>query len=315
MKKIFQECVLYCKDLKILYVEDNQDARTFTLEMLKRFFQEIVVAEDGEDGLNKFKDDKFDIILTDINMPKMNGVDMIKEIKKIDKSIPTIILSAHNEEQFFLSGIKIGVDGYLLKPLDITQFVETLKKSVEKIHLQKKIELYKQELESTNLSLEVKVEERTAELEYKLYHDVLTNLGNHKLMMKNIPIDNYETLFLIDINGFQKFNDIYGLESGNKILEDIAQKLIDFDAHNIYNKYRVHGDVFVLQYKSGKVFQEDFEIQKTKLLDYLETIKVYLDEIEEDVEVDFTIGTALNEKNAFIKTDMALKFAKRENLS
>ena len=97
MNNGIQECVLLCHDLNILYIEDNEEARQYTMEMLKRFFKSITVAIDGKDGLEKFKENNFDMILTDINMPNMNGLEMAKEIKSINKSIPILILSAHNE--------------------------------------------------------------------------------------------------------------------------------------------------------------------------------------------------------------------------
>ncbi|WP_373001358.1 EAL domain-containing protein [Sulfurimonas sp.] len=315
MHNRIQECVVLCNDLNILYVEDNEEARQFTMEMLKRFFKSITVAADGEDGLAKFKENEFDMILTDINMPKMNGLEMAKEIKSINKSIPILILSAHNEENYFISSIQIGIDGYLLKPLEISQFTDTLLKSVEKIHLQKEIQNYQIELESSNANLEAKVQERTAELEHRLYHDSLTNLRNHTFMMKNIGSSSNETIFLIDINGFQKFNDIYGLKSGNTILKKFAQNLQDFNQNNNYTVYRVYGDGFVLQRDKASSIQESFDVQKEKLLNHFESIKIYLEEIEEDIEIEVTIGASVNEERPYIKADMALKHAKKNNLT
>ena len=218
------------------------------------------------------------------------------------------------KENYFISSIQIGIDGYLLKPLEISQFTDTLLKSVEKIHLQKKVQNYQRELEQSNVSLEIKVKERTAELEHRLYHDNLTNLGNHASMMQNIGLSSYETIFLIDINGFQKFNDIYGLSSGNNILKKFTQNLKDFNKDNNYKVYRVYGDSFVLQKKHDTFYNESFEIQKEKLLNHFENIKIYLDEIEEDIEVEVTIGASVDEESPFIKADMALKHAKKDNL-
>ena len=258
MNKYIAECKLYCQELHILYVEDNLQARNFTMDMLKRFFKNITVAEDGEDGLKCFKNKHFDIVLTDINMPNMNGLEMAKEIKKIDNTIPILVLSANNEVDYFISAIKIGIDGYLLKPLEIHQFVETLYKTVEKIHLQKEIKLYQKELELTNQSLELKVKERTAELEHRLYHDKLTELGNHEAMVQSIDSSSFEVLFLVNINGFQKFNDIYGLDAGNTILKKISKLLQEFNSNNRYSTYRVYGDVFALYRGEEKKFDKEF---------------------------------------------------------
>ena len=116
------------KNIKLLYVEDNQEARETTKLILEEFFDNIVIAVDGEDGYNKFKDNSFDLIITDINMPKLNGLEMISKIKDIDNHIHVIVLSAHNEPEFFDNSIKLGIDSYLLKPIDIDMFIEALTK-------------------------------------------------------------------------------------------------------------------------------------------------------------------------------------------
>jgi PAS domain S-box-containing protein len=122
----------YTEHLKLLYVEDNADAREMTAMILENFFDNIVVAVDGEDGFEKFRQNDIDLIITDINMPKLNGLDMVEKIRQIDLDIPILILSAHNEDDFFMKSIKLGVDGYLLKPIDIDQLSSMLSKVVEK---------------------------------------------------------------------------------------------------------------------------------------------------------------------------------------
>ncbi len=126
------EVIQYSKCLKLLYVEDNIDSREMTYMILEDFFDNITVAVDGEDGYNKFIDNDIDLIITDINMPKLNGLEMISKIRKKDNEIPILILSAHNEDNFFMNSIKLGVDGYLLKPIDLEQLVIMIDKVVKK---------------------------------------------------------------------------------------------------------------------------------------------------------------------------------------
>jgi len=128
------------QQLKVLYVEDNADAREMTVMILEDFFSNIVVAVDGEDGYNKFKEDDFDIIITDINMPKLNGIEMVKKIRKLNNNIPILILSAHNEDEFFIEGIKLGIDGYILKPIDVDQLTIMINKVVDKYTYKKESE-------------------------------------------------------------------------------------------------------------------------------------------------------------------------------
>ncbi|EDZ63174.1 two-component response regulator [Sulfurimonas gotlandica GD1] len=117
----------YTKTLKLLYVEDNEETRVSTITLLEKFFEEIIVAIDGKDGLEKFNKHKPDIIFTDINMPNMDGLMMIDKVNNsINEKIPVLVFSAHDESDYLLKAIKSGVDGYLIKPIEVEQIVEEL---------------------------------------------------------------------------------------------------------------------------------------------------------------------------------------------
>jgi len=134
-----EEIIKYSQNLKLLYVEDNQEARESTQLILEEFFTDIVVAVDGKDGLEKYKSNDIDLIITDINMPKLNGLEMIKLIREIDNDVPILVLSAYNESGYFMDSIKLGVEGYLLKPIDIEQFLGVLVKVTEKLKLKAQV--------------------------------------------------------------------------------------------------------------------------------------------------------------------------------
>ena len=161
-----KELSKFSKTLQILYVEDNQEAREQTIKMLKNFFEDIIVGVDGQDGLDKFNQNKttIDIVFTDINMPNMNGIDMLKNIRSINSNIPCIVLSAHNETNFFLDTISLGVDGYILKPIDMKQFITILSKTVDQIKLKIENIKYKNDLETINNDLEEQVCQRIGEI-------------------------------------------------------------------------------------------------------------------------------------------------------
>lgn len=126
------ELIGYSQDLRLLYVEDNQDAREMTTMILEDFFDNIIVAVDGADGYNKFMENEIDLVITDINMPKMNGLELCEKIRESDEEVSLIILSAHNEDNFFMDSIKCGVNAYLLKPIDIDQLAAMIYRVVQK---------------------------------------------------------------------------------------------------------------------------------------------------------------------------------------
>jgi diguanylate cyclase (GGDEF)-like protein len=120
------------KKIKVLYVEDDVKIRETLVRSLKRQIGEVLVAENGAMGLEMFKEHNPDIVITDIRMPQMNGLDMSREIKAIKCDVPIIITTGHNDEKFFLTSIDVGIDKYIKKPI----FVEELFNVLEKFSVQ-----------------------------------------------------------------------------------------------------------------------------------------------------------------------------------
>jgi len=314
MNNQFDELIQHGRTVRVLYVEDNENARRFTLETLKRFFENITVAVNGQDGLEKFKEGTFDIVLTDINMPIMNGMKMIQKIKEINTDVSVLVLSAHDETDFFIETIMLGIDGYLLKPLDIMQFVKTLNKSVKKIFLQKEVEHYKQKLESMNTALELKVKERTAKIKHQLYHDSLTGLKNREALILQISSSHPQVLLLLDIDGFEKFNELYGISAGNEILNAFSQHLKNLTLSKKYNVYRVYGDGFVLHRIIDDNNNAQVEHDINDLLNNVKNLSAYIGEIDEHLDFDVTIGISMEDEHPFETASMALNSAKKQKI-
>ena len=147
MDQSLNELIQFANNLKLLYVEDDESSRVHTFDILKLFFHDIIVAVDGEDACKKYDANEVDFIMTDINMPKKNGLEFAKYVRENNKDIPIFILSAHSDTSFFLESISLGVDGYLIKPLDSSLFVEQVRKKVHKLYLQQKLKEYHENLE------------------------------------------------------------------------------------------------------------------------------------------------------------------------
>lgn len=134
-----KDLVKTSKDIRILYVEDNRDARDTMVIMLKNFFSDISVGIDGEDGLAQFNNSTIDLVLTDINMPKMDGVEMIEAIRKVSPEVPVIVLTAASHTDISAKTEKFGICAYLLKPINISQLIETLFTVTQKISLNNRV--------------------------------------------------------------------------------------------------------------------------------------------------------------------------------
>ena len=140
---------IFLSQATLLYVEDDKVIRDILERRLAKHVKELYIAVDGQDGFEKFNQYKPDIILTDITMPRMNGIEMSKKIKEIDTQIPIVIMSAHSDTSYLLEAIKLGINGYLLKPVDKVKLFETLEvnvkvKALEKIVIEDKKQILHQ---------------------------------------------------------------------------------------------------------------------------------------------------------------------------
>ncbi|EAJ3318134.1 response regulator transcription factor [Campylobacter jejuni] len=115
-----------CKELIILVVEDEVKARESLINVLSERFSKVIGAQNGDEGLKKFKKFKPDLVITDIAMPIMDGLDMAREIKEISDDVPIVVLSAYSEKERLLRSIDIGIDKYLIKPVDIEELFKVL---------------------------------------------------------------------------------------------------------------------------------------------------------------------------------------------
>jgi diguanylate cyclase (GGDEF)-like protein len=128
--------------VSLLYVEDEQEAKIGMKFILGKKFKSLEMAEDGLDGLNKYKNNPTDIIITDIKMPNMNGIEMIKEIKKINPNVKVIYTSAHSDSKILIDAIEAGADEYILKPINKTTLLFSISKVANEIIRDKQIKRY-----------------------------------------------------------------------------------------------------------------------------------------------------------------------------
>jgi len=116
------------KKKNVLYVEDDEAIMNSFTKILKKVFADVLTAVNGKDGLELFKENigNIDFVITDIKMPKMDGLEMAGEIKKIAPHIPCILTTAHAEYDYFLRADEIGIYRYITKPLNINELLKSI---------------------------------------------------------------------------------------------------------------------------------------------------------------------------------------------
>ncbi len=126
------------KDLRILYVEDEDDVRRNAVEYLKRIAKEVLEASDGKEAIKVWADERPDVIITDISMPRLNGLDMARYIRSKDQDVQIIVATAYTDTDYLMQAVELNLVKYLVKPITKEKLLGALSQSVEKIEDQNK---------------------------------------------------------------------------------------------------------------------------------------------------------------------------------
>lgn len=210
--------------MKILVVDDSKAMRMLVAECLKSLGHELAYAENGADCLQFVADCEVDLILMDVEMPSINGIEATKAIREIKKDdwFPIIFLTTHSDDDSFANGILAGGDAYLLKPLNTVRLQLTVM-AMERIYLMR------QKLYDTQKALQ----QVNAELERISLFDQVTGLANRRNFDSTLerqfvwakrsksPL----SVIIADVDYFKVYNDCYGHPAGDECLSQVARAI------------------------------------------------------------------------------------------
>lgn len=203
-------------NISILYVEDQNDVRLFLSKILSRHFSKVFLAENGKEGLEFYKANKPDIIISDIKMPVMDGLSMSARIKEIDPTAKIILTTAHSDMEYFLHSIDIGINQYILKPIDRDKLFAAIESCANQVLIEKEVEKKRQEIITTNEKLVKQERElrQTLQKTIALKELISRNEENFHQLAENIQ----DAFWLTDNNKLmyvnQAFETIFEIETG-----------------------------------------------------------------------------------------------------
>ena len=259
------------KSIKILYVEDEIMVQENTKRPLAYMCDELFVAKDGLEGLELYKKYAPDIVISDIKMPNLNGIEMVREIKKIKKRQHVVFTTAHSESNYFIDAIEMQADGYILKPLDYDLLEEKIASIVHQINLEYK--LHQQEVIINEIS--------------KLQSNLLVVLD----FQQNIIFANNQFLDFLDLSSMEEFQNSY--ESFNKIfmkeslfnnqqwIDEIKQLDNDKKIVQIFNKKDAIEQTFFISLSKIETTQHII-ITFTEITDLKEEVNNFKDKAFKD---------------------------------
>lgn len=234
MSNDLKELINYGKSLKVLFVEDNKEVREQLLKLLYNFFSHIDIADDGLVALEKYEDFNsnnklyYDIIITDLSMPKMDGVEFAQKVMEQNPHQVIIVISAHTESTKLLKLIEIGIYKFLRKPVDYREFLTYFASIISKIKREKEYLSFENRVET--------LEEENKNLSQQVIRDKLTSIHNRRFL-DNLLIERFEKLkntscleenfiiIFIDIDDFKLVNDNLGHLVGDQVLIKFANIL------------------------------------------------------------------------------------------
>ena len=213
----------------VLSVDDDGDLRDLLHELISEMGLISVTAVDGVDALQKMAEEEFDIVITDINMPRLNGIGLIKRIAAEYSDTDVIAITGFQTEYNYTDIIALGASDFISKPINMNEFEAKIRRLVR----ERKMRFELRQLSTC---------------------DALTGLYNRRYLDENLMKEairasrqHYDLyLLLIDIDNFKTYNDRYGHQQGDRLLKELAQIISRNIRMNVDSGYRYGGDEFAV---------------------------------------------------------------------
>ncbi len=222
----------YLKSLTCLYVEDDDAVRDSFSLLVGRYFKKLLVAKNGEEGVELFRKHSPEIVISDIRMPVMDGIEMVRKIKEISDEVFVLFITAFSDVDYLKKAIDLGVDGYITKPVDKKRLIEKLNRFAGYIKSAKEAKEYAEllkEIFDKQPNPTVLLEEGRIKLKNIAFESLFGEVENILDLFESLGIDlnkSYQEL-RFERNGvmmtlevsIQRINDTFVLLSFNDVTE------------------------------------------------------------------------------------------------
>ncbi|MGW8246688.1 MAG: diguanylate cyclase [Acidiferrobacterales bacterium] len=218
--------------MRVLVVDDDMAIRTMVGEILMEEDYDVTLAASAEEALRAFRMGGYGLVITDIRMGGMSGVELLKEIKQIDSIAHVIVMTSYASIDSAVAVIKAGAYDYLIKPFeDLELVLSAANRAMQSVHLMREKEVLMQSLKQKNLELEL-ANKRLQEIAVR---DGLTGLFNHryfqeilsKELARSARHNRDLSLLFLDVDDFKKYNDTHGHQLGDTLLKQLSHIIKD----------------------------------------------------------------------------------------
>ena len=275
------------KSIKILYVEDDSRIASQVEKLLLKLFENITYVDNGIKGLAAYKQNNYDVVITDILMPEMDGIMMTTKIKKINPDQVIIVTSAYNDSEKLIKLIDLGVDRFVMKPIDVPKFLGIISKEVVNIYNTKRKILLEEKQKQKNLEKELIIESLFAPI--VIFQRGIVDYAN-ELFVKTFNQKNDVHIML----GSLFVDELLHGMNNNEILKHLSQNQTNTYSLLIDNSEKVEYIVKVTQIKDSSKLMCCF-----LNLDQMNVVESISKPYSDDLQIDFTTGLLL--RNGFRK--------------
>ncbi len=216
------------KGTRILVVNNEEDLQSVLTQVLSEDGHEVTQAATGEQALEVFREGDYHLVITDMQMPGMSGIELLKELKSINPDIQVIIMTSFASIDDAIKALRLGAYDYLVKPFENVDHVSALANhAIEKVLLSLKTQMLIDNLQRKNDDLE-KANEQLRELAIR---DGLTGIFNHMYFHEALEMEVLRSrrhkrtfsLMMLDVDLFKNYNDTHGHPEGDELLRLLAQ--------------------------------------------------------------------------------------------
>jgi|GEM_PF-4447506 len=310
MDQLIRNHVNHSSCMNVLYVEDEKDIASKFYKILKKTFSNTDMAFNGKDALDLYYTKQYDLVITDLAMPIMHGIKMIKTIKSINPKQEIIVTSAHSDKEYLQELINLHISHFIEKPMDLTNVLQTLNKTIQRIVEDKAF--------SNHIS---KLQNQLGDYEKT---DFVTKLPNkkkfileHQDFLQNLKEEkSLSAIVVLNINDFKNVNNSYGSEVGDLVLQTVAQRLTGACSYlAIIASLGMDSFIVALKNLSNKKHLIQMLEEMTSLIRIPITINNYTIYIDCNLGVSIYEDDAIDSEKLLNNAEIAMFFAKKETNS
>jgi len=221
---------------KVLIVDDASDTVEIIQKLLSYEGFGVLTAQTGEEGVKKVEEEKPEIVLLDVNLPGIDGNEVLRRIRKIDPIVSVIMLTAFATVDNAIHALKEGASDFIKKPFENEHLIHMVNQCLEKHQTHKEKERLEEEVKRLSIT------------------DDLTGLYNYRHFYKTLELELARlkrqktslSLLMFDMDNFKRYNDLYGHLEGDKVLRKVGEIITRLIRNNVDSGYRYGGDEFAV---------------------------------------------------------------------